>query len=273
MFGDHNSVQTKSFTTDEVYGVTRDVPLNYVTRKKVDDSFVSTLTRDKHVVIFGSSKQGKTCLRKHCLKDDDYILVQCSNKWNIQELHSNILKRAGFQVVQSEKKTIEGTNKINAGLKAGFMGISAELGGEKGSTETSEVEVHDLELDPGDVNDIIAALKAANFQKFIVLEDFHYLPVSTQIDFSVALKAFHEASKVCFIIIGVWLDNDRLIVYNGDLTGRVVSVDADTWTEEELGSVISWAQKCSTLLLIQRLQRVSLSFLSSVSTLFKRVAA
>lgn len=237
MFGIHDAKRV-SHTTDEVYGVTREIPLNYVTRDTVDNSFVANLTRDKHVVIFGSSKQGKTCLRKHCLKEDDYILVQCSNKWNVQELNSNILKRAGFQVVLSDKKTVEGGNKIKAGLKLGVGAFGAELGGEQNAKTTNEIEVRDLELDPGDVNDIIAALDSASFTKFIVLEDFHYLPVPTQIDFAVALKAFHEASTLCFIVIGVWLDNDRLIVYNGDLTGRVVSVDADTWTEKELRAVV-----------------------------------
>ena len=64
----------------DVYGIGRDLPLNYVSRKAVDDYFVANLTRDKHVIIYGSSKQGKTSLRKHCLIADDYIVVHCSNK-------------------------------------------------------------------------------------------------------------------------------------------------------------------------------------------------
>ncbi len=231
------------YTTDAVYGVSREVPLNYVTRPAIDESFVENLGRDKHIVIFGSSKQGKTCLRKHCLNDDDYIVVQCSNNWSVGELHSNILKRAGFQVIQSEKKTSEGSNKIKAGLKASAFGFGAELGGEKGAKDTSEVEFHNLELDPTDPNDIIAALESINFSKYIVLEDFHYLPTPTQIGFSVGLKAFHEASKFTFILIGVWLDENRLIVYNGDLSGRIVSIDADNWSEDELRLVIEAGAK------------------------------
>lgn len=72
-----------------------------------------------------------------------------------------------------------------------------------------------------------------------MLEDFHYLSTETQKDFSVALKAFHEESKLCFIIVGVWLEDNRLTVYNGDLTGRVFSIDADHWTNKELLEVIS----------------------------------
>lgn len=73
-------------------------------------------------------------------------------------------------------------------------------------------------------------MNAIKFQKYIVLEDFHYLDIDIQRDFAVVLKAFHEASKFCFIIIGVWLEENRLIVHNGDLTGRVIAIDADKWT-------------------------------------------
>lgn len=116
------------------------------------------------------------------------------------------------------------------------MGIGGEASGEKEwSTETSTTKVP-LELDPEDVNDIISAL--GSFSKFIVLEDFHYLSIDTQKDFAVALKAFHEKSKICFIVVGVWLEEGRLTVYNGDLTGRIFAINADKWTAEELRQVI-----------------------------------
>lgn len=60
-----------------------------------------------------------------------------------------------------------------------------------------------------------------------------------QRDFSIELKAFHESSPVTFVVVGVWLEDNRLIVYNGDLTGRVISVNADRWSNEELREVIS----------------------------------
>jgi hypothetical protein len=48
----------------DVYGISRELPLNYVPREGVDGVFVESLTRDKHIVVYGSSKQGKTSLRK-----------------------------------------------------------------------------------------------------------------------------------------------------------------------------------------------------------------
>lgn len=223
--------------TADVYGIGRELPLNYVTRPSVDDAFLNNLTRDKHLVIYGSSKQGKTSLRKHCLKDEDYIVVHCSNKWSLGDLHAAILKRAGYVLTQSTTRTTTGKYKILAAFKAQLFGVGSEVGAEKEKSQEHATTTSPLELDSEDVNDIITAL--SSFKLFIVLEDFHYLPIETQKDFAVALKAFHEQSPLCFIIVGVWLEESRMTVYNGDLTGRVVGINADKWSKTELEQVIA----------------------------------
>ncbi len=222
-------------SVDEVFGINRDLPLNYVERDSADNVLVNNLARRQHLVIYGSSKQGKTSLRKHCLKNEDYIVVHCSNKWALDDVHEAILKQAGFELTVSTTLATSGKQKINAIFKAVIFGAGVEA--EK--TQGEDITRKPLELDPLDVNDIIAALNQINFVKFIVLEDFHYLPVETQKDFSVALKAFHENSELCFMIIGVWLEENRLSVYNGDLTGRLLPINADKWTRKELKKVIS----------------------------------
>lgn len=231
-------MKEKTYSVDDVFGITRDLPLNYVERKSADSVLVNNLARKQHIVIYGSSKQGKTSLRKHALQPEDYIVIQCSNKWIINDLQSSILKKAGFEVTLSSTKTVSGTSKISATLKANFFGSGAEGGGEVGKTNEDSIETQPMELDPTDVNDIITALEGIKFNKFIVLEDFHYLPVETQKDFSVALKAYHENSDISFIVIGVWLEENRLSVYNGDLTGRLLPINADEWKREELKEVI-----------------------------------
>jgi hypothetical protein len=230
-------------TTDEVFGVGRDLPLNYVTRHEVDDKFVESLSRGKHIVIYGSSKQGKTSLRKKCLLDSDYAVVSCQNRWSLAELHSAVLKECGFVVRQSTEKTVSGSHKITAGLEAkGKVPLVAEGGGkaeyERNQSQDETNTFVPLELDPNDPNDVIRALGEINFDKFIVLEDFHYLPDEAQRDFSFSLKAFHEKSKLSFIVVGVWREENRLIGFNGDLTDRVLSVDVDTWDGASLQKVI-----------------------------------
>lgn len=227
-----------TYKTTEVFGISRDLPLNYIERDSADKLLVDNLTRDKHLVIFGSSKQGKTSLRKHALRESDYIVVHCSNKWSVADINAAILKKCGFELTQSTSKSVSGKSKIFAKLTAAIFGSSAEGGAEAEREHKEEITKAPLELDPEDVNDIISALKSIDFKKYIVLEDFHYLSTETQKDFSVSLKAFHEESSFCFIIVGVWLEENRLTVYNGDLTGRIFSIDADKWKDDELKRVI-----------------------------------
>lgn len=222
--------------TKDVFGIQRDLPLNYIERD-ADEIFKDALDRRHHVVIFGSSKQGKTCLRKKNLSNEDYIVVHCDNKMDLYNLNINILKQAGFTVQVSETKTLSGKAKVKVGFGWNLFGtanIESELEGEK----ANEKEYKPLELDPEDVNDIIQALKTLDFNKYIIIEDFHYLKDETQVNFAIELKAFHENSRLTFIIVGVWLEENRLIALNGDLSGRIKSVNADEWTNENLLSLI-----------------------------------
>lgn len=223
--------------TKDVFGIQRELPLNYIERE-ADKIFCDSLDRKHHVVIYGSSKQGKTSLRKKNLKDNEYIIIHCSNKWDIYQINVNILKQAGYEITVSEKKSTSGKAKIKATFGFNlFSKAEVETEGEFG--KESALETKNLELDPDDVNDVINALEELKFSKYIILEDFHYLKPETQTDFAIALKAFHENSKFTFIIVGVWLEENRLIALNGDLSGRVKSVNADAWETDELVKVIT----------------------------------
>jgi hypothetical protein len=233
-------VATTVYRKDEVFNVSPDVPLNYVARHSADDLFVQSLTRDKHIVLHGSSKQGKTTLRKVCLKPDDCIVIHCSAEWSkLADLHQQILKEAGFEVTSGTTTTGTGIRRAHVSLSAGS--VSAQAGTEY--TASVSRGFTPLEIDLNDVNDVIRALRSISFERFVVLEDFHYLPVSTQQSFSTALKAFHENSRIRYIIVGVWKERNRLVLYNGDLSGRVVSVNVDTWSPDELRKVISQGER------------------------------
>lgn len=219
-------------STVDVFRTSRGLPLNYVSREKVDGIFISSLVQDSHLVVHGSSKQGKTSLRKKNLIESDYIAVVCSNNWDLSDLHLAILKEVGYKVAESESKTYKGTAKVKLSIATPLFNIF------KGDSEVTaelakQINKKNLELDPSDVNDVIRALKEIDFKKYVIVEDFHYMPEQAQVDFSVALKAFHENSDICFVIVGVWLENDRLTSHNGDLAGRVISINSDSWENSD----------------------------------------
>jgi len=85
-------------------------------------------------------------------------------------------------------------------------------------------------------------LRAIKFNKWIVVEDFHYLPPETQEKFAEHLKAFSDHSDVRFVLIAIWIGKNK-ITARGDLAGRVVAVDADNWLDMDLREVIARGEK------------------------------
>jgi hypothetical protein len=229
-------------TLADVFGISRSIPYNYVCRDDINGRLVEAISRGRHVVIHGSSKQGKTCLRKWNIEDRSYVALTCSNNWLLADINISILKQAGYVISQSDTKTATGEHKVTAKSQVkislpGFEGTSA-IEGTRGSQSVDETSSTSLELDPSDINEVILALQELAFDKYIVLEDFHYLPRTTQQDFAVALKALHESSELIVIVVGVWLDENKLVQFNGDLTGRVVAINADSWSRDQLRAVI-----------------------------------
>src|ERR1700730_2032620 len=170
----------------EVFGINRELPVNYVSRQGIDDKLIDNLTQDHHIVIFGSSKQGKTCLRKLCLNDDDYIVVSCQSTMDLKQVHAAILKSAGYEMTESSTKSSDGSFKLSAKFtaKTGVIIASgqAEGGGELNRNKSEQTTTQRLELDAQGPNDVIAALQEIDFRRFLVLEDFHLPPYGDAVD-------------------------------------------------------------------------------------------
>ncbi|EBG3513024.1 hypothetical protein FI633_15165, partial [Salmonella enterica subsp. enterica] len=232
----------------EIFKTSRDVPANYVQRTHVDDVFIETLLQENHIVIYGSSKQGKTSLRKRHLEEHDAVVITCDNNWGIADLQLAILKKVGFTIEDSKNVKIDGSLKI----KFKIPGL-AEV--ETGGGISHDKKTHDYAINANDVNDIIDVINKVNFKKYIILEEFHYLPIQTQKDFSITLKAYHELSRVCFIIIGVWLENDRITSANGDLTGRVKSINADLWKDENINELFVNSERLLNIIFDEKFKK------------------
>lgn len=227
----------------DVFGSSRNIPMSYQPRPDVDDRFVNDITREKHVVLHGGSKQGKTCLRKYHLREDEVIVIQCTRDTTKAGLYEMILKKAEIEYEITNSKTTKGSNKV--AVKVGGKGkipLLAEGSGElvyEGQKEnTTTKNYKNFEIDIEDPNDIVRVLTEDGFKKYIVIEDFHYLSEELQMLFAFDLKVFHETSPYVFIIIGVWMESDRLTVYNGDLTGRITNINVDVWDTNNLKQVI-----------------------------------
>lgn len=221
----------------DVFGMSAHILQSYVERD-VDAEFRSALHGGRHIVVYGSSKQGKTSLKKRHLKADDAISISCQTGWKTSNLYLSILKEAGYEAKVSSEKTVSGGFKISA------LSISGK----------TSAKSKPLEIDTDDPNDVIRALTDAGFSKRIVLDDYHYLPKETQDKFAFALKVFFEKSDIRFVIIAVWRERNRVSAV-ADLAGRYIPIDADNWSDRELKSVIELGSEKLNINFPQSLQK------------------
>ena len=117
---------------DNVFGLHRGDIQHYIERDGVDLNFVEAISREKHVSVFGCSKQGKTTLRKKHLGESQYILVTCDPGWTVEDLHASILKEAGC-VISTGKETQATTDigakaELGARIKVPFFEYDGKLG-------------------------------------------------------------------------------------------------------------------------------------------------
>jgi hypothetical protein len=221
----------------EVFGVSSDPVLSYIVRDNIDGLFTDVLKEDKHIVVYGASKQGKTALVSRYLPYDKNIVVRLSPSTNVEDIYASILRQCGVEI---ETGKIEETNtEISAslGIKAKatiwFFGegeANASVGGKAGTKDqrTSKTIPFNLAV----AQDVAELLKIIKFSKKIVLENFHYLNEEKQRQLSFDLRSFQEMG-IIFVILGVWRQKDKLRIYCPDLTDRVVDVPVEPWTEDE----------------------------------------
>lgn len=236
-----------TYQTADVFGVRNKLIRSYIERDSVDDKFKKALDDGNEVIVYGSSKQGKTSLILRHLKEDDYIKVECSPKTRSVDIYKSILRQSNITYVESvsNENASEHGGKVSAGfkIKIPFLGdtnASAELSDKKSDKViqiTNYIE-YNLEL----AQDVSELLKKFNIQKYIVIENFHYLELSVQETLAFDLRVFQDHHLI-FIILGIWREANRLVQFNGDLLDRVTEVPVEPWSSADFERVIEKGQE------------------------------
>jgi len=130
----------------EVFGIAASVPkYTYVDRAGLDRRFIYLSSQDRHLVIHGASKQGKTILRKKNIPEKDCIIVRCGAESTRNKIYLEILRQIGSQIPTEVSKSlstganlqISGSGQINLPLLGSFEGSTEGQGTlEKGSERT-----------------------------------------------------------------------------------------------------------------------------------------
>ncbi len=247
MYGSHQYpiLQTHDSKTimtslNDVFGIMTSVPTyTYVDRSGLDGHFSYLLKTDRHIVIYGSSKQGKTSLRRKQLPEEECVVVPCKPDFTVADIYAEVRRQLGVRDLVETKTT----HDLKAGVSAeakGEAGIplltKAQAGGTlHGDYEYGTAKTFSSVAAGNSLVSLAAALKEVG--KRVIIEDFHYLSDSERKAFAFDLKALWDL-KIFVIIIGVWAEQNLLLLYNNDLNGRIEELDV-RWRPEELDQVIS----------------------------------
>lgn len=228
--------------TNQVYGVSNELIDTYIERKNVDEAFTKGLQKNKHIIVYGASKQGKTSLTNKHLKEKDYIKVNCSPSASTLDIYNSIARQLDIEILETTEITTTIGGEAKVGLKAKvripfFGGADAET--EASVTKENETgksyKVIDFNL--ALAQDLSELLRNVKFDKRIILENFHYLNEEVQKQLAIDLRIF-EDYNILFIILGIWREKNRLAQFNGDLVDRLIEVPVEPWEKNDLKRIV-----------------------------------
>lgn len=223
----------------EVYGISRGIPKHtYVDRSGLDTRFSYLLNTERHIVIHGASKQGKSCLRRKNLDESKCIIVQCSPEMTHKDIWKNALRQLESIIISSTTETKKSDFLFGGKMGVGGNMIFAKAEGEIHSQASSEDQIlKETKYLFGKEEDLdFLSIELKNKNKRLVIEDFHYLEEQERRNIAFDLKALYEL-ETYIVIVGIWSEQNLLTYYNGDLTGRIEEININ-WNDSELNDVI-----------------------------------
>lgn len=229
--------------TADVFGVRSKLIGSYIERELVDEKFKKAIRDGNEVIVYGSSKQGKTSLILKHLTPEEYVKVECSPKTQPVDIYKSILRQIDVNFIErdSEEKESSSGSKVSAGLKVKvpFLG-EANLGAETnntGKTKNTTTTIY-IEYNLSLAQDVLELLKKVQFNRYVILENFHYLELPVQETLAFDLRVFQDQHLI-FIILGIWREANRLVQFNGDLLDRVTEVPVEPWSDDDFSKVIT----------------------------------
>jgi hypothetical protein len=234
----------------EVFGVRKAYELhNYVVRDGIDDTFLAAVEVGKHVSVYGSSKTGKSSLIQKYVGDSERLCVQCAANWSYNDFIDAVL-HAAFGRVETETLTENETgNEIDIGVRVstnlkllqGAIGNSFKRKNNR-IVRTKDNHLYDLE-NPGDFVRLFSDLgygQGPEREKliYLIIDDFHRLTETVQEAIAGLAKMLFDNANVVVIVVGIWIEENKLSSLCAELMGRCVDINCNVWPNESLIDVV-----------------------------------
>jgi hypothetical protein len=249
--GEGNLVE-QNIPLSDVFGLAaKKNPLSYV-RRDVENDFEKILREDERicVVIYGTSKQGKTSLRRSVLPDERCITLSCSRHISVEAIYREALAQSGAEVngIDVVEYEVRGGIDSSKGLLSA-IGLGANVGVNRKSTSQRKR----VQVDLSYARSVSRILKEARPGCAIVIDNFHHASEEVQRKIATDLRDFgDDGTKI--VILGTWRDKDYLLNYNSDLKGRISDLSIEPWSDADLERVLSRGEKELNIRILPRIK-------------------
>ncbi|MEY4980595.1 MAG: hypothetical protein RLZZ352_2865 [Pseudomonadota bacterium] len=229
---------------EQVFGVSRDQVATYIERETVDNALAIALKETRQIIIYGSSKQGKTSLLHRHVKPESRVTVHCGPTTTAEDIYRSFLRQRDVQIVT--EKSSSTSREMGTSISAKFTALipffgegSAEAKGEAKAATKQDEKRKAIEFNLANAQDVGELLHQVEGSCvfFHVLENFHYLTDDVQRQMAFDLRTFEEMG-LRFVILGVWRERNRLVQYNGDLQDRIAEVPVEPWDKSDFQRIL-----------------------------------
>jgi hypothetical protein len=187
------------------------------------------------ISISGPSKSGKTAFVENLVGKENLLAITGANVSHPDDLWRRVFDLLGQADNQTVSSETNNQSTVTGGVKAtgGFMIAKVEGSGQyadaSGGKETVSA-THKVDA----LQQLIRLLSGTDYVVFI--DDFHYIAREIQEEVARQIKEA-IAKEVRIVCASVPYHADDVLRANSDLRGRVVAIDFDYWTVDNLAKI------------------------------------
>lgn len=228
---------------EKVFGVSREQVATYIEREQVDSALKSALKDTRQILIYGSSKQGKTSLLHRHVGPEQRVTVHCGPTTTAEDIYRSFLRQRDVEIVT--ERSSGSSREMGVSISAKFTAMipffgsgSADTKGDVKAGAKQDEKRKAIEFNLANAQDVGELLHQVpgSTDFFYVLENFHYLTDDVQRQMAFDLRTFEEMG-IRFIILGVWRERNRMVQYNGDLQDRIAEVPVEPWENPDFQKI------------------------------------
>lgn len=246
------AIYFKDWKVGDVFSMTKASVPTYVSRS-YDDKGYSEATYEaildnskanpgQTLVLYGPSKLGKSALWKRVF-GNGHILVQCTNRQTLSDIYKTIIEisQKPFLAKSIESDETNENDGIEATLQTGTNILGGKISASKKKGKQKKITKESVYIESNYSAQSICNILKSNPDP-IVFENYHRLDKKVLSDLCIDLRTFAD-ENITTLFVGIPNNPYEFIEYNSELSGRIIFLELNPWSDEDLAKIILGGQR------------------------------